>query len=439
MPLSRRAALGIGVAAALAGCAKTEPPTWVSATPTPLGSEEPSAPPAASAAPAPSASASPRDNRLTTLLRSYLSPTPENTKHPMYAGAVALAMVNGSVVLQAAVGDALRWGAGPTELPPAQRVPMRADSVFDTASITKVYTALLAMQQVDQGRIELTAPVTRYLPEFDGPGKSGITIAHLMSHTAALPVGAKVTGLSTVDERWAAVVATPLLSGASVGDAFRYSSVGIMVLGKVIEKVTGVRLDRALQAGIASPMGLSQTGFLPNGWMSASDRAARMVATDARSSRGLLRGVVHDDVANALGGVAGHAGVFSTAADLAAIGQMMLDGGTYRGKRIVSQDGIRKMVTNVNQGLRAIDPERPDRPSDHGLGMTINQPWLMGRLASGQAYGHSGFTGTSLVVCQRRKLVLVLLTNRAHPNWSWANPDPVRVAVGNLMADVTSS
>ncbi len=421
------------MAAALGGCGKPASPEWVSATPT-LHAEESAGPVAPSVSPSPSAA---RDNRLTALLRRYLEPSPENPKRPMYAGAVALAMVNGSVLMQAAVGDALRWGAGPTELPPARRVAMRHDSVFDTASITKVYTALLAMQQVDQGRIELTAPVTRYLPDFDGPGKSGITVAHLLSHTGALPVGAKVSGLSTVDERWAAVVATPLQSGASVGDAFRYSSVGLMVIGRIVEKVTGVRLDRALQSGITGPMGLSQTGFQPGNWMSAGDRAARMVATDARSSRGLLRGVVHDDVANALAGVAGHAGVFSTAADLAAIGQMMLDGGVYKGKRIVSAESIRRMVTNVNHGLRAIDPERPDRPSDHGLGMTINQPWLMGRLASAQAYGHSGFTGTSLVVCQRRRLVLVLLTNRAHPNWSWANPDPVRVAVGNLVADVT--
>lgn len=181
-------------------------------------------------------------------------------------------------------------------------------------------------------------------------------------------------------------------------------------------------------------MGLKDTGFLPKTWMSAADIAARMVATDARSSRGLLRGVVHDDVANALGGVAGHAGIFSTAADLAVINQLLLNNGVYQGKRLLSEASARKMVTNANQGLPAYDPERPGRPSDHGLGLAINQPWLMGRLASPQAFGHSGFTGTSLVVCQRRKLVLVLLTNRAHPNWSWADPDPVRAAAGNLFA-----
>ena len=97
------------------------------------------------------------------------------------------------------------------------------------------------------------------------------------------------------------------------GKVFRYSSVGLMVAGKLVEKVTGQRLDRALKSDLTGPLGLRHTGFNPNTWLDADDRATRLVATDARSSRGLLRGVVHDDVANRLGGVAGHAGIFSTA------------------------------------------------------------------------------------------------------------------------------
>jgi len=433
--LTRRSALGAGlaaIAAATAGCAQGERFTWMpraAASASTSESVEPSRAPQPSAVPSPST-----DSPLARLLRKYLAPTPENPSHPMYAGAVALAVVNGSVAAQAAVGHALRFAAGPVELGEAHRVPTSISSVFDIASITKVYTAILALQQVDKGRLDLSAPVAGYLPAFDGPPKSGITVAQLLSHTAALPVGVKVSGLPTLEERRNAVLATPLVSGATPGDAFRYSSVGLMVLGQLVEKVTGQRLDQALRAGITSPLGLKDTGFLPKTWMSAADIAARMVATDARSSRGLLRGVVHDDVANALGGIAGHAGIFTTAADLAAIGQLLLNNGVYQGKRVLSEASVRKMVTNVNLGLPAYDPERPGRPSDHGLGLAINQPWLMGKLASAQACGHSGFTGTSLVVCQRRKLVLVLLTNRAHPNWSWANPDPVRVAVGNLFA-----
>jgi CubicO group peptidase (beta-lactamase class C family) len=96
---------------------------------------------------------------------------------------------------------------------------------------------------------------------------------------------------------------------------------------------------------------------------------------------------------------------------------------------------VRKMLTNVNAGLPAIDAERPNRTSTHGLGLELDQPWFMGRLASPQTFGHTGFSGCELVVDPRRRLVLVLLTNRAHPNWSWANPDPPRVAVANVLAD----
>jgi CubicO group peptidase (beta-lactamase class C family) len=158
------------------------------------------------------------------------------------------------------------------------------------------------------------------------------------------------------------------------------------------------------------------------------------VATDARSSRGLLRGTVHDDVANRLGGVAGHAGVFGTAVDVAALGQMLLDGGTHRGRRILSADVVRRALTNVNRGKPAIDAERPGRSADHGLGVEMNQPWFMGKLAAPASFGHTGFSGTSLLVVPDRRMVVVLLTNRAHPNWSWSDPDVHRVAVANAIA-----
>jgi len=198
--------------------------------------------------------------------------------------------------------------------------------------------------------------------------------------------------------------------------------------------VTGLPLDQALRAGVTGPLGLRDTGYTPMSWMSAADRSARMVATDARSPRGLLRGVVHDDVAAALGGVCGHAGVFGTAADLAVIGQLLLDGGQYRGTRILAEATVRHMLSNVNAGLNAIDPEHPGRTAEHGLGVELDQPWFMGRLATPATFGHTGFTGTSLLVEPRRRLVLVLLTNRAHPNWSWADPNPARVAVANAAA-----
>ncbi len=434
--------LGVGLAAgvaALSGCG--EPGTVAEFVPGTSPSPDlhgptlvnPSA--SASAGPASSTDLPPYGQRLVATLSRFLKPTVENPRHPTFAGAAVLVSVNGAVTMRAAVGDALHYGAGPVELPRSQRVAMQTDSIFDLASITKVYTAILALQQVDSGRIDLDAPVVEYLPGFDGPGKTAVTISMLLAHTSGLPGGANVSGLPDDSARRAAVLATPLIAGETPGRRFRYSSVGLMVVAQIVEKVTGRTLDEALRTGLTSPLGLRDTGFRPLTWLSKSAAAARLVATDARSSRGLLRGVVHDQVANTLGGVAGHAGMFSTVDDVAVVGQMLLNGGEYGGVRILTDSTVRRMLTNVNVGLPAIDPDRPGRSSDHGLGVELNQPWFMGRLASPRTFGHTGFTGTSLLVDLQRRVVFVLLTNRAHPNWSWANPDPMRAVAANVLAD----
>lgn len=438
--VTRRAVLGAGVAAVLGGglaggltgCQTQPRPAWSQGEPGGQPSAVPGGQPGLTNPV--TGPRSPYEAEVTAILERHLSPTPANPKHAAYAGAVAMAVVDGKVTAHTAVGDALRYGAGPTELPVEQRVPMRLDSVFDQASITKVYAAILVMQLVEQGELELAAPVASYLPGFTGAGKESVTVQMLLAHTSGLPVGPKLGGASTVQQRWDAVLATPLVGGAAPGGTFRYTSVGLMVAGRIVEKITGQGLAEVVRSRITGPLGLRDTGFNPQTWMSPADRAARMVATDARSSRGLLRGVVHDDVCYRLGGVGGHAGIFSTASDLAVVGHMLLSGGQYQGKRLLKASTVEMMTTNVTAGLPVADAERPTRPPDHGLGVAINQPWLMGKLASAQAYGHSGFTGTSLVICRRRKLVLIVLSNRAHPNWSWASPDPVRVEVGDLLA-----
>ncbi|MFC3505289.1 serine hydrolase domain-containing protein [Micromonospora krabiensis] len=448
MPVARRTLLGAGLAAAtatLAGCGATRDAGSAPAT-TSTGAAGPTgtgrATEAFGANPArpgtsPTADAgdqAPYSAEVTAVLRRGLPSTAQSVRHTGYPGAVALVTVDGRTTVHTAVGEALRYGAGPSLLAAGKRVAMRPDSIFDLASVTKVYTAILLLQQVDKGRVRLDAPVTDYLPEFGGAGKDAVTVAMLLAHTSGLPVGAKVTGLSSDSARWSAVVTTPLVTGATPGTTFRYSSVGLMVAGKIVEKVTGLRLDRALRTNLTEPLGLRDTGFNPKTWLSPAAQASRLVATDARSSRGLLRGTVHDDVANHLGGVAGHAGVFASAADLAVIGQLLLNGGSYRGRRILAEATVRRMLGNVNAGKPAIDPERPRRTSAHGLGVVLDQPWFMGRLSSARAFGHTGFAGPSLLVDPRRKLVLALLTNRAHPNWSWADPDPTRVAVANVLA-----
>ncbi|WP_406069115.1 serine hydrolase domain-containing protein [Micromonospora sp. NBC_01638] len=457
MPVARRTLLGAGLAAAtsaLTGCGDNSAPDPGLAGPgdavtatdaagnrvgfgsagnfrTPSGAPTATPPGNGGAAPAGQARYA---QDVTALLRRHLPATPQTVQHKGFPGAVAVVLVDGKTTVHTAVGEALRYDAGPKLLTASQRVAMLPDSIFDLASVTKVYTAILLLQQVDKGRVDLGAPVRDYLPAFTGAGKERITVEMLLTHTSGLPVGAKVTGLPDNEARWNAVLTTGLVSGAVVGNTFRYSSVGLMVAGKIVEKVTGQGLDQALRSNLTGPLGLRDTGFNPKTWMSTSARSSRLVATDARSSRGLLRGTVHDDVANHLGGIAGHAGIFATASELAAIGQMLLDGGTHKGKRILAEATVRRMLTNHNAGKPAVDPERPNRTSAHGLGVVLNQSWFMGRLASTRTFGHTGFAGPSLLVDPNRKLVLALLTNRAHPNWSWANPDPVRAAVGDLLA-----
>jgi CubicO group peptidase (beta-lactamase class C family) len=430
--LSRRTLLG-AAGLTLAGCGRqtAAAPVWAEPSATSAPARAAAAAPGAPPAPAPLTKAPPYAARVQNVLTKYLRPTPEHPKHPGYAGAVALVMVDGKTTLHTAVGHALRYQAGPVELPASQRVAAEPDSIFDLASLTKVYTAILVLQLVDQGKVDLGAPLQRYLPEFTGTGKGAITIAMLLAHTSALPVGAKVTGMADNTARWKSVLSTPLVSGGVPGTTFRYSSVGLMVLGRLVEKLTGKTLDRALRDNLLTPLGLKDTGFQPLKWVADKQR---LVATDARTSRGLLRGTVHDDVCNTLGGVAGHAGVFATAKDVAVIGQLLLNGGTYNGKRLLSAAVLKKALTDVNKGKPAVDADRPHRTADHGLGLEINQSWFMGKLASPTTFGHTGFTGTSLLVSPARRTVVVLLTNRAHPNWSWSDPDPHRVAVHNAIA-----
>jgi len=407
MRCARRTLLGAGVtaAASLAGC---------------------TAPPASRPA---SRRTADYAERLVETLRRYLLPTPDHPRHPSYAGAVALVAVDGEMTVHEAVGDALRYGPDGVELAPEQRVAMRQDSIFDLASITKVYTAVLAMQQVDAGRLALDAPVAEYLTGF---AERTVTIKMLLAHTSGLP-DLDLTRQPTPAARRAALLAVRPKEKA--GTVFRYSDVGMQFLGLVLEQVTGQPLDLALVGGLLRPLALRDTGFRPADRLAPADLASRIAATEVKKGRGLVRGVVHDEGAYALGGVAGHAGLFATAMDVAAIGQLLLDRGEFGMTRVLAAATAESMLVDLNVGLPVRDPEnRPGRGS-HGLGVELNQSWYMGRLAGPRAFGHTGFTGTSLVVDPTRRLVSVLLTNRVHPDRAWGQVDAARVAVSNVLAD----
>jgi CubicO group peptidase (beta-lactamase class C family) len=246
--------LGAGLAAtaaALTGCTEERKPTWSAAPTATPSSPAPAGPRAAAGASPRAKTAAPYAEAVEDVLTRYLKPTRDNPRHPGYAGAVALVTVDGRTTLHTAVGHAVRYRAGPVELPAGRRVVMRPDAIFDLASITKVYTAVMVLHLADRGRVDLDAPVRRYLPEFTGAGKSAVTVAMLLAHTGALPVGAKVTN----GAGWRSVLATPLVEGGTPGTTFRYSSVGLMVLGRLVEKLTGRSLDKALRDIVTTPLG----------------------------------------------------------------------------------------------------------------------------------------------------------------------------------------
>ncbi|PYP76844.1 MAG: hypothetical protein DMD35_17280 [Gemmatimonadetes bacterium] len=274
-------------------------------------------------------------------------------------------------------------------------VPER--TIYDLASLTKVVgTTTAVMILFDEGKIHLDDRVVQYIPEFGGGAKDNVTIRMLLEHRSGLPAGRDLWRLaSTPEEARAAVISTPLF--AAPGQYFEYSDLGADMLGFVVEAVSGEKLDQFLDTRVFGPLGMSDTRFRPD----ASLRG-RVAPTELNPPRGYpLRGEVHDENAYALGGVAGHAGLFSTASDLAVFAQMLLNGGSYNGTRIVADSTVR-LFTRRAAGTRALGWD------------TCAGKGSCGTYLSSSAYGHTGFTGTSLWIDLEREMFVVLLTNRVH-------------------------
>ncbi|GAA3557164.1 serine hydrolase domain-containing protein [Amycolatopsis ultiminotia] len=341
---------------------------------------------------------------------------PDASGHPHFSGAVGLLAHDGVVVDRYAVGGALRYAdANGTELPPGQQVPMRDDTIFDLASISKLFTSITALQLVDEGKLDVNSPVVRYLPDFGVHGKQDVTIEQLLTHTSGFdadPTPSLWEGYPDIPSRRKAVLDSPLKNAP--GSTYLYSDLNMLTLGFVVEKLTGQPLDQVVHDRITTPLGMADTGYNP-----PASKLGRVAATEYESDppRGLVRGQVHDENAWSLGGVAGHAGVFSTASDLAVLCQTILNGGSYRGHRILRPDTVEKMLTNYNERF-------PD--DSHGLGFELDQPWYMGALSSPVTAGHTGFTGTTLVIDPESRSFALLLTNRVHPTREWGSINTAR-------------
>ena len=291
-------------------------------------------------------------------------------------------------------------------------------SVYDLASLTKVVATTSALMVLyDDGLIDLDAPVSTYLPEFTGGGKERVTIRHLLTHRSGLPAGRDLwRSASSPEEARQQVLATRL--ACAPGACYEYSDLGADVLGFVAEAASGEPLDRFVAENVFEPLGMNDTGFRP-----PESQRARTAPTEVAPPRGYpLRGEVHDENAYALGCVAGHAGLFSTAADLSIFAQALLNGGVYRGERVFAASTVRLFTTRA-AGTRALGWD------------TCNNGGSCGSLMGPTAFGHTGFTGTSMWLDPERRMFVLLLTNRVYEARA-ARPAKV---IGDVRADLADA
>lgn len=337
--------------------------------------------------------------------------------------AIADGKLPGGVLWLERNGVAYHKAFGHRALVPAVE-PMSEDTIFDAASLTKVIATTPAiMRLVERGQVDLDAPVRRYLPEFTGGGKEQITLRQLLTHTSGLPpdVGTKT--------QWRGqATAIRLACGEKLlsppGAKFRYSDINFFLLGEVVQRVTGRRLEEFVAAEIYRPLGMVDTGYLP-----PRAKLARIAPTEVVAGAP-YRGVVHDPTARFMGGVAGHAGLFTTAADLARFARMMLNDGTLDGVRVFRPETIR-LMTSV-QTLAAVGARR-------GLGWDIDSAYSgpRGKLFPLGSYGHTGWTGTSIWIDPFSRTFVIFLSNRNHPTEA-GNVISLRATLGTLAAEAVT-
>jgi len=318
--------------------------------------------------------------------------------------AVAEKQIPGAVVVIGHRGKVVfRRSYGWRSLEP-DRERMTAETVFDMASLTKpLMTATAIMQLYQRGLIRLDDPVAKYLPAFGANGKEDITIRQLLTHHSGLPPDLSLTdSWEGKDEAYRRAFAIELAHPA--GTQFVYSDINYMVLGALIEKLSGLTLDQYCTRSIIAPLGLEHTRFLPP--VSWRPR----IAPTQYDNGVMLRGIVHDPTSRRMGGVAGHAGLFSTADDLGVLSQQLLDRLAGRPSRFpLKRPALWKMVT----------PEQPATGTAlRGFGWDIDSPYSSNRgtLLPVGSFGHTGFTGTSLWIDPGSDTYVILLTNSVHPN-----------------------
>jgi uncharacterized protein YbbC (DUF1343 family)/CubicO group peptidase (beta-lactamase class C family) len=299
--------------------------------------------------------------------------------------------------------------------------PMTEDTIFDAASLTKVVACTPAvMWLIEHGKIVLDEPVRTYIPEFAGEGRDSVTVRHLLTHTSGLRPDIE-TRTDWHGQAEAIRKACEERLQSVPGTVFRYSDINFFMLGEIVQRVSKTPLQDFVREKIYAPLGMSDTGYLP-----AETNMLRIAPTEVVAGKP-WRGVVHDPTARHMGGVAGHAGLFFTASDLAKYARMLLNGGQLDGIRIFKPETVRLMTT--------VQPPE-SLTARRGLGWDIDSGYSgpRGRLFPLGSYGHTGWTGTSIWIDPFSQTFLIFLSNRNHPNES-GNIGSLRAKLGTLAAE----
>src|SRR6266478_1644618 len=278
---------------------------------------------------------------------------------------------------------------------------MTADTIFDIASLTKVVATTPSILRLwEMGKVDLNAPLGQYLKEFNTAAFQDVTVARLLTHSAGMPDLPSREAMAKGFPEAARLQAKAGLAVAP-GTTFLYSDTGFILLGELVRRVSGEPLDRFAQRNFYTPLGMRDTAFAPpQSWVK------RIAPTEVVNAHGPLRGAVHDGNARLLHGVAGHAGVFSTATDLSRYVRMLLSGGALGGKRYLKEATVRAMFSPHVIG-----------ESTRGLGWDITSPYsrTLGAYFPMGSVGHTGFTGTAIWMDPPSQVYMILLTNRVHP------------------------
>ena len=347
------------------------------------------------------------------------------------ATAIADKQIPGAVLLVGRGPDVLYQKAyGNRAVTPAVE-PMTLDTIFDMASVTKVVaTTTSVMILVEEGRVRLNDRVATFIPDFGRYGKGEITVRHLLTHVSGLR-----PDLDLSDDSWkswdeAIRRACEEVPTSAPGERFVYSDINFFLLADIVARVSGTAFDRFVHERVFAPLGMTESMFNPPATL-----RARIAPTEACTplgwpcdapSQSMLRGTVHDPTARRMGGVAGHAGLFSTAANLSRFCRMMLGGGALGGVRILSPLTVLKMTTPASPAGMA---------SVRGLGWDIDTSYSSnrGELLPVGSFGHTGFTGTSVWMDPLTKTYVILLTNRVHPDGK-GDATPLRARVATIVA-----